>query len=91
VAVRALAWRDGVRPGQGEPGRAVIEFSIGPSHRVMASLAGRRESRGGVPDWAKRIVVVALVTRYACRIRDVVVVVDVAIGTLSRRNGMRSG
>jgi hypothetical protein len=66
----------------------VIELAVSPCQRVMAGLAGRRESRGGMRDWAKRIVVVALVARDACRIRDVVIIVNVAVGTLSRRYGM---
>jgi len=67
----------------------VIEFSVGPLHRVVALLASRRESRMG--HRCGGVVVVGLMAADARRIRDVVVIVNVAIGARSRWNGVRTG
>ena len=56
----------------------------------MASFTGRRESRRDVVHWSCCIVVIVLVARNAGGAGQVVIVVDVAVGTLSRRNRMRS-
>ena len=44
VAIDALARRHGVRSGQREAGRRVIELAVSPLHRVVALLAGRAGS-----------------------------------------------
>ncbi len=74
---------------QDKAGSGVIELGVGPLHGVVALLAGRRESRMGHRSGG--VVVVGLVATDAGCNRDVVVVVDVAIGALARRHHMRTG
>ena len=62
----------------------MIEFAVGPLHGVVALLASGRES--SMRNWRRRVVVVSLMTTDAGRIRDVVVVVDVAIRAGARRH-----
>ena len=88
VAVGTGSWRNRMRARQRESGLRVIELAIGPLDRVMALFAGGGEA--GVRHRSLRIVVVGLVARNAGRVRDVVVVVDVAVGTGSWRNRMRA-
>jgi len=47
VAIRTGARRNRVHSGQSETSCRVIEFSVGPLHRVVALLASSRESRMG--------------------------------------------
>ncbi len=89
MTIDALARWNGMHSGQRESCRRVIELPICPSHRVVALLAGgwksrMRHRRGG-------IVVIRLMATQTRRTRDVVVVIDVAIGTLPRRDRVRSG
>ena len=89
VAVGADARRIHMRAHQRPARRRVVELAIGPEHSIVARLASRREAcmrhrRLGV-------VVVGLVAGDAGRHRNVVVVVDVAIGADARWIGMRSG
>ena len=67
----------------------MIEFAIRPLDGVMAEFAGGRETSMGHRTGC--IVVVGLVARNASRVRDVVVVVDVAVGAGSRRHGVLAG
>jgi len=69
----------------------VIELAIHPVGRVMAVLARCREMPGHVIHRGFGVVVIVLVTADAGRHRDVVVAVDVAVRTGSRRNRMHSG
>ena len=69
----------------------MVEYRAGPRCRVVARLAGRREKlrlrrMAGI----RRVVVVGLMTADAGCGQSGVVVVDVAIGTLPRRNRVRS-
>ena len=66
----------------------MIEFAIGPLHRIVALLTGRREPC--VRYRRRRIVVVGLMAADARRIRDVVIVVNVAVRTLARRHHVRT-
>lgn len=90
MAVRTLTRRHRVRSGQGKSGGRVIELSVGPQHRVVAGFARKREACGGVVHRRQRIRVVGLMARHAGRAGKSVVIVDVAIGTLTRRNRMRA-
>jgi len=89
VAVRASSWWNRMGAGQWESGLGVIELAIRPLDRVMTLLARGRESR--VRHRTLRILVVGLVTRNARRIRDVVIVVDVAVRASSWWNRMGAG
>ena len=77
VAICALPRRHRVHARQRKASRRVIELAVGPLHRVMALLTGRRKAR--MWNRADRVVVVVLVAAHAGRAGDVVVVVDVAI------------
>jgi len=66
----------------------VIELAIGPLDRVVTLLA-----RGGEADVrhrALRVVKVLLVATDAGAYGEVVVVIDVTVGALARRHGMRT-
>jgi len=89
VTIRARARRDRMRTGQREPSLRVIKLAIGPLDGVVALFAGSGEA--GVRHRGLRIVVVGLVTRNAGRVRDVVVVIDVAVGARPWRNRMGTG
>lgn len=89
MAIGALARRHGVRSCQREPGGCVIEGRRLPRGRVMAGLAGLRESLLRVIG-IRSVLVILQVTRYARICAQVVVVVDMAIRTLARRNCVRS-
>ena len=89
VAIGADPRRDHVGASQRPSRLRVIELAIRPLNGVMALLAGGRES--GVRHRGLRVLVVRLVARNARRIRNVVVVVDVAINAGPRRNLVRSG
>jgi len=67
----------------------VIELAIGPGDRIVTTRARRGEVRPQVIDWSLRVVVVRLMARNAIRVRNVVVVVDVAIRALARWNRVR--
>ena len=67
----------------------MIELAIGPGHRIVTTCARRGEVRPQVIDWSFRVVVVRLMARNAIRVRNVVVVVDVAIRALARWNRVR--
>ena len=88
VAIRALTRRDHMCARQNEPGSRVIKLAVGPRYRVVTLLAGRREARVGHRS-CRRVEIVLVATDAGC-IGDVVVVVDMAIGALTRRNCMRS-
>ena len=90
VAVGAQPRRRGVRSGQWESCGGVIEFAVGPQHRVVAALARSREMCGDVVHGSRGRVVVVLVAADASRAGQVVVAIDVAIGARARRNRVRS-
>jgi len=88
VAIRAEPRRHCVRAGQLETGGRVIESGVRPQHCVVAGLASRRERCGDVVHRRGCVVVIRLVARdTSCR-RQVVIVVDVAIGASARRHGV---
>ena len=91
MAIGTRARRHSVRSGQWEAGGGMIKLAVGPQHRIVAALASSREMRGDMVHRAERRVVVVLVARHASRVRQIVVVADVAIGTRARRNDVRSG
>ena len=90
VTIEALTRRHRVCSGQSKSGAGVVEFAVGPEHGVMATRARRREMRGHVVHRAECRVVVGLMAAHAGRGGDVVVVIDVTVGTLARRHGMRT-
>lgn len=86
VAIGAQTRRHHMGVCQRETGRRVIEFPVGPQVGVVASFASRRESGGRVGYRRDGVVVIGLVARDASRAGQVVVIVDVAIGTDARRH-----
>ncbi len=91
VAVRTHARRHEVRVRQRESRGGVVEFAIRPDHSVMAGFASGREACGGVRNRTFRIVVIRLVARHARCVRQIVVVVDVAVRASARRDCVASG
>src|SRR5438270_13593056 len=85
MAIDALARRHRVRSGQGESGTGVVEFAIGPKHRVVATLARGREMGRHVIHRRSGRVVVGLMATHAGGRGDVVVVIDVTVGDRTRR------
>ena len=77
VALRAR--RSRVEARQCPPRAGMVKLAIRPQNGVMAAGASRREAQRNVVDWRLRVVVVRLMARDAGRIRQVVVVVDVAL------------
>jgi len=79
-----------MRSGQLESGTCVVEGAVGPKDRIVTSLTSGRETRGNMVYRRRCIVVVGLMARDAGGVRDVVVIVDVAICALPRRHSVRS-
>ncbi len=89
VTVGTLPRRDRMRPRQRKSRLRMIEARGLPGRRVVAHLAGLRES----PSHVIRIrcaLKIFQVARDAGRARQVVIVIDMAIRTLPRRNGVRA-
>jgi len=93
IYVTSRAGDSRVESGQRERGGAVVKLAVGPQRGVMAELAGRGEAYLDVVNRGGRRVVIVQVTGYAggVRARQIVVVVDVAIGAGAWRNGVRVG
>ena len=90
VAIGALAGWNRVRPSQRESGAVVIERRIQPGGRVVALITALRKVRRDVIGIRGSLVILQ-VAADAGRGGQVVVVVDVAIGALPRRNCMHAG
>ena len=86
VAVAALARRYGVRAGESEAGGGVIEGGVRPLNGVVTAIASGRES--GVGDGRGRVIKIGLMTANTGSAGEIVIVVDVAVGTLARRRSM---
>ena len=69
----------------------MIEGAIGPLHGIVAGLARGGEIRRGVIHGSQSMGVISLVAGDARRAGQVVVVVDVAVGALARRNRVGIG
>ena len=74
----------GVRAGQRESGRRVIECRIVPRRGVVALLTGLRESRTDVIRVRRSLEIFQVAAHTGCR-RQVVVVVDMALRALQCR------
>ena len=68
----------------------MIEGGIGPRRGVVAGFARRRERCCDMVHRRRCVVVIGLMARYAGGTRQVVIVVDVAIGTSPRRHGVHA-
>ena len=75
---------------QCKPGCGVVKGCVCPEHGVMTGCARGRERSRNMIYRRGRIVVIGLVARHAGRARQIVVVVNVAIGTQPRRHQMRA-
>ena len=80
-----------MRARQLETSACVIESAVRPLHRVVADFAGRGKRTCDVIHRRQSVAVVLLMARIAGRAGQVVVVVDVAIRTLTRRDRVRTG
>jgi len=90
VTVQAHARRIGVRVGQREADRVVVEGCRLPGAGVVALLAGLREISSHVI-WILGALVICQVAAYTCSRSEVVVVVDVAVEADTRWIRMRVG
>lgn len=89
MAIRALPRRNGMCSCQRETGGGVIKRCRLPCRGIVAGLASLRESAGYVVR-VGGVLEISQVTSHACGARQAVIVVDVAICALARRNSMRS-
>lgn len=89
MAVGALPRRRGVTPRQRETGTVVIEGGICPRSGVVALIACLRKAGSDVIGICSTLIVLQM-TRDTGRGRQVVVVVDMAVGALPRRHGVTS-
>jgi len=89
VAVGAGTWRHGVQAREREPRAVVVELRVRPVAGVMALLASLREVRSRVIGIGRPLEVLQ-VAGYARRTVQCVVIVDMAIRTLARRDGVQS-
>lgn len=82
-----------VEASQRERCRVVIKLPIGPECGVMTELTCRGEAHLDVVNRSSCCIVIVQVAGYASRVRarQIVVVVDVAIGADPRRDGVRVG
>jgi len=90
VAIGASPRRNGVQSGQREARLVVVKIRWRPTAGRVADFAGLREVLCDVIRILRTLIVLQ-VTGDASRIRDVVVVVDVAIGAGPGRNGVQAG
>ncbi len=88
VAIGAETWRHRMCARQSESRGGVVELAIGPLHCIVASFAGGRES--AMWDRSRRPGIVFLVTGIAGRAAQIVVVINVAVGTRAGRNRVRT-
>ncbi len=89
VAVGALTRRDSMRAGQRESGLRVVEVRGLPGCRRVADFASLRQVRLHVVRIRSGVEILE-VTRHAGRRRQVVIIVDVAIGASPRWHGVRT-
>lgn len=89
VAIGTLPRRYRVRAGKGKSGAAVIECRIQPRSCFVALLAGLWEVRGDMVRICRTLIILEVATD-ARVCRQVVIVVDMTIGALSRRDSMHS-
>ena len=90
VAIGASTRRHRVQPSEREASAVVIKRGVEPSAGAVALVAGLREIRADVIG-IRRSLVVLQVTTHASGAIEAVVVVDVAIGALPRRNRVQAG
>jgi len=88
VAVGAQARRHDMRSRQLEAGGGVVKRGIGPENGVVTGFASCRERGRNVVHRRGRVVVIRLVARDASGAGQIVIIVDVAIRTGSRRHGV---
>ncbi len=89
VAIGTLPRRNGVRPGQRESRAVVVEGRIQPGTCVVTLLAGLRKIRRHVIRIGRALEILQ-VAGHARRTAQRVVVVDMAIYALARRNSVHS-
>ena len=89
VAISALPRRHRVRPGKRESRTTVVECRVQPRACVVTLLAGLRKIRRDVVRIGRSLIVLQVAADASVR-RQVVVVIDMAVGTLPRRHRVHS-
>ena len=79
-----------MRSRQLESGARVVECAIRPANGIVATFTGSWEARRCMSHRSYSIRVVRLMARHAPGARQIVVVVEMAIRALSRRNCVRA-
>jgi len=87
MAIGALPWWDGVQPGQREVREVVVERCVRPRSRAVTQLASLRKAGGDVVRIHCALIILQMAV-HAGGAGQVVVVVDVTVGALARRDGV---
>lgn len=90
VTIRTLPWRHRVGARQRESRIRMVKLSRRPGAGRMADLAGLREPTRHVIG-VRRLIEIGKMARDACRSRQLVIVIYVAIGALPRWNCVLAG
>src|SRR5215472_17535603 len=90
MTIGAGAWRHRMQSGEWESGTVVIKRCIQPSAGGMALLACLWEIRTYVAGIGRALEVLQVAGHARCAVQSVVIV-DMAIRALARRNGVKSG
>lgn len=90
VAVGTLPRRHRVRSGQDEAGARMVKRRVQPRGRVVALIAALREIRRDMVRIGRSLILLQVTAHTSCGSK-VVSVGDVAIGALSRWDGVHPG
>ena len=89
MAIGALSRRDGVGACERESCAVMVEGRVQPRAGVVALITSLRKIRAYVI-WIRRALIIFQVASHASCAGQVVIVVDMTIGALSRRDGVHA-